>query len=41
MADYMRVIWNSPKSGKSPAKAYGVLEPAGLDSSGDVIYRPR
>lgn len=40
MYDYIRCVWNSPKSGKSPYKYFGgILEPVGLDENGDVIYK--
>jgi hypothetical protein len=41
MAEYFRVMWNTPNSGKSLSESYGVLDPCELDSSGDVVYRPR
>lgn len=37
--DYMRYIWNNPKSGKSPYKYFGgVMKPNGLDKNGDIVY---
>lgn len=39
MFDFMRSIWNSPKSWQSPARYFGgALVPAGKDEDGDLIY---
>jgi len=40
--DYIREIWNSPNSAKSPYKYFGgVMYPIGLDDSKNVIYEYR
>jgi len=40
MYDWIRAIWNSPNSLKSPYKYFGgVLQPAGKDENGDLIYK--
>jgi DNA repair photolyase len=40
MAQYLRYLWNTPKSGKSPYKLFDrVLVPEGKDEHGDLIYR--
>lgn len=37
--DFMRDMWNTPKSWSSPARYFGgALVPAELDESGDVVY---
>ncbi|HML21826.1 MAG TPA: hypothetical protein PKD09_09270 [Aggregatilinea sp.] len=37
--DFMRALWNNPKSWQSPARYFGgVLVPAESDDSGDLIY---
>lgn len=42
MYDYIREIWNSPNSMKSPYKYFqGLLFPLGLDDNQDVIYEYR
>lgn len=39
MYDYMRDIWNSPRSWQSPARYFGgALVPGELDEHGDIIY---
>jgi DNA repair photolyase len=39
MLEYIREIWNTPNSGKSPYKYFqGLLKPTGLDGNQDVIY---
>lgn len=39
MYDFMRDVWNNPKSWSSPARYFGgALVPSGLDDSGDIIY---
>lgn len=39
MKEYLRYLWNSPRSGKSPYKAFGaVLRPNGFDENKDIIY---
>jgi len=39
MFDYMRDVWNNPKSTQSPARYFGgVLVPSGIDENGDIIY---
>lgn len=38
--EYMKEIWNTPKSGKSPYKYFeGILYPVGLDNNKNVIYK--
>jgi len=38
--EYMRNIWNTPKSAKSPYKYFdGILIPDRLDENGDVVYK--
>lgn len=40
MADYLRSIWNNPKSSKSPYNYFeGILYPVGLDKDKNVIYK--
>lgn len=40
MKDYLRYLWNNPKRGQSPYKAFErVLRPDGIDENGDIIYR--
>jgi len=40
--DYIREIWNSPNSAKSPYKYFGgVMHPIGLDDNKNVIYEYR
>ena len=40
MFDYMRWLWNNPNAGQSPYKMFeGVMEPAGNDESGNIIYK--
>lgn len=40
MAQWLRRNWNNVKAGTSPARGYGgILQPAGKDEHGDVIYR--
>lgn len=40
MYDYIREVWNSPNTFKSPYKYFaGVLIPIGLDKKHDVIYK--
>jgi hypothetical protein len=40
MYDYIREMWNNPDGARSPYRYFsGLLEPAGLDDKGDVIYR--
>lgn len=40
MGDYLREVWNNPKTEKSPFKYFdGVLYPVGLDENNDVIYK--
>lgn len=40
MYDYIREMWNTPDGARSPYKYFaGLLEPAGLDDCGDVIYK--
>lgn len=42
MADYMRWLWNNPQAGQSPYTMFGgVMEPAGKDEEGNLIYRYR
>jgi DNA repair photolyase len=42
VADVLREQWNDPNNAHSPVKyTYGLLEPAGMDDNGDVIYRYR
>lgn len=42
MSDYIREIWNTPNSNRSPYKYFeGVLYPIGLDKNKDVIYEYR
>ncbi len=37
--DYLRYLWNTPTSWKSPARYFGgVLVPAGVDDNGDIVY---
>lgn len=37
--DYLRYLWNSPNSGRSPYKMFdGILYPSGKDNNGDIIY---
>lgn len=39
MRDYLRHIWNSPKSGQSPYMYFeGVMRPCGVDGNGDIVY---
>ena len=39
MEQYLRYLWNTPKSGKSPYKVFEkVLIPNGRDENGDIIY---
>lgn len=39
MYDYMRDVWNNPKSWQSPARYFGgALVPSAPDENGDVIY---
>ena len=40
MANYMRWLWNNPQAGQSPYKMFeGVMEPAGKDAEGNIIYK--
>jgi len=40
MADWIRWQWNNPQSGVGLVKMYGhVVEPAGKDENGDIIYK--
>ena len=40
MLEYMRNVWNTPKSAKSPYKYFdGLLVPTKLDENGDVVYK--
>lgn len=40
MKDYLRYLWNNPKRGQSPYKAFErVLRPDGTDENGDIIYK--
>lgn len=39
MAEWVRLHWNNPKAGASPAKMYECLTPAGRDGDGNIIYR--
>lgn len=40
MKDYLHYLWNNPKRGQSPYKAFaGVLVPDGYDENKDIIYR--
>lgn len=42
MYDYLRLIWNTPSSQKSPYGLFrGILTPKGKDEQGDVIYEYR
>lgn len=39
MYDYIRDIWNTPNSGRSPYKYFeGILKPVGLDKDKNIIY---
>ena len=39
MFDYMRDVWNDPKSAMSPARYFGgALVPSGVDENGDIVY---
>lgn len=39
MAEYMRWLWNNPQAGQSPYKMFeGVMQPAGKDANGNIIY---
>ena len=39
MYDYMRDVWNNPKSGMSPARYFGgALVPSTPDENGDIVY---
>lgn len=38
--EFLHSLWNNPKKGDSPARAYGhTLIPAGVDKKGDIVYR--
>lgn len=40
LPEYLRYLWNTPTSKKSPCGAYGhILLPDGIDENGDVIYK--
>lgn len=40
MSEYLREVWNTPSSSKSPYKYFeGVLYPVGLDTDNNVIYK--
>lgn len=40
MRDYLRYLWNNPYAGQSPYTLFGgVMEPAGKDERGDIVYR--
>ena len=40
MADHMRWLWNNPQAGQSPYKMFeGVMQPAGKDGNGNIIYK--
>lgn len=40
MDEYLRYLWNTPKSGKSPYRLFEkVLIPDGKDENGDIIYK--
>lgn len=40
MKEYLRYLWNTPRSGKSPYKVFEkVLVPSGKDENGDIIYK--
>lgn len=40
MDEYLRYLWNSPKTGRSPYKIFEkVLIPDGKDENGDIIYK--
>ena len=40
MKEYLHYLWNSPKNGQSPYRAFErVLKPDGIDDNGDIIYK--
>lgn len=40
MKDYLRYLWNSPRSGQSPYKIFErILKPDGYDENGDIVYK--
>lgn len=40
MAQYMKWLWNNPRSGQSPYKLFeGILVPAGKDEEGNIVYK--
>lgn len=40
MAEYLRYLWNNPKTGQGPFKMFeGVLYPDGYDDDGNLIYK--